>query len=66
MGTIHSAIVFEETHAASEEALVSLVDKETVESPMGHYDEPCYFFRGAVLGLILCLPFWAFIFWFIT
>ena len=66
MKATNSAMVFEETHVASEEALVSLVDKETVESLMDHYDEPSYFFRGAIFGLILCLPFWAAIFWFIT
>jgi len=66
MEAINSAIVFEETHVASKEELVSSVDKETVKSLMDHYDEPSYFFRGAIFGLILCLPFWAFIFWFIT
>jgi len=66
METINSDIVFEETHVASKEALVSSVDGETVGGLMDHYDEPSYFFRGAIFGLILCLPFWAFIFWFIT
>ncbi len=68
MKATNSAIVFEETHVASKEELVSSVDnnKETVESLMDHYDEPSYFFRGAIFGLILCLPFWAAIFWFIT
>ena len=66
METINSAIVFEETHVASKEALVSSVDEETVEGLMDNYDETGYFFRGAIFGLILCLPFWAFIFWFIS
>ena len=66
METISSDIVFEETHVVSKEALVSSVDKETVGSLMDHYDEPSYFFRGAIFGLIFCLPFWAVIFWFIT
>ncbi len=66
MKATNSAMVFEETHVVSKEALVSLVDKETVESLMEHYDEPSFFFRGAIFGLILCLPFWAAIFWFIT
>jgi len=66
MEAINSAIVFEETHVATKETLVSSVDKETVEGFMDHYDEPGYFFRGAVFGLILCFPFWALIFWFIT
>ena len=66
MEAANSAIVFEETHVASKEELVSSVDKETVESLMDHYDEPSYFFRGAIFGFILCVPFWAFIFWLIT
>ena len=66
METISSDIVFEETHVVSKEALVSLVDKERVESLMEHYDEPSFFFRGAFFGFILCVPFWAAIFWFIN
>jgi hypothetical protein len=66
MEAINSAIGFEETHVASKEELVSPVDIESVESLMDHYDEPSYFFRGAIFGLILCLPFWAVIFWLIT
>ena len=65
MEAINSAIVFEETHVASKEELVSSVDKETGESLTDHYDEPSYFFRGAIFGFILCAPFWAVIFWFI-
>ena len=38
MEAINSAIVFEETHIASKEELVSSVDKETAESLMNHYD----------------------------
>jgi len=66
MEAINSDIVFEETRVASKEELVSSVDEETVESLMDHNDEPSYFFRGAIFGLILCLPFWAVIFWLIT
>jgi hypothetical protein len=66
MEAINSAIVFEEPHVASQEELVSSEDKETVESLMDHYNEPSYFFRGAILGFFLCVPFWAIIFWFIT
>ncbi len=66
MEAINSAIVFEETHVASKEELVSSVDIESVEGLMDHYDEPSYFFRGAFFGFILCVPFWAVIFWFIT
>ncbi|MDH4206174.1 MAG: hypothetical protein OEV45_11675 [Desulfobacteraceae bacterium] len=66
MEAINSAIVFEETHVASKEEPVSSDDKETVESLMDHYDEPSYFFRGAIFGFILCVPFWTVIFWLIT
>jgi hypothetical protein len=66
MEAINSVIVFEDTHVASKEEYVSSVDKESKEWFMDYYDEPGNFFRGALFGLILCLPFWAFIFWFIT
>lgn len=66
MEAVNSAIVFEETHVASKEAPVSATDKETAEHLMDHYDETGYFFKGAVFGLILCLPFWAVVFWLIT
>jgi len=66
MEAINSAIGFEETLVASKEELVSSVDIESVESLMDHYDEPSYFFRGAIFGLILCVPFWTVIFWLIT
>lgn len=66
MEAANSAIVFKETHVAPKEALVSSAYKETVESLKDHYDEPMYFFRGAIFGFILCLPFWVVIFWFIT
>jgi hypothetical protein len=66
MEAINSAIVFEDTHVASKEEFVSSVDIESVKDLMDHYDEPGYFFRGAIIGLILCVPFWAVIFWLIT
>jgi hypothetical protein len=66
METIDSLIVFEDIHVASKEKLVSSLDKESKECLTDHYDEPGYFFRGAIFALILCLPFWVFIFWFIT
>ena len=66
MKTINSAIVFEESHVASKEEFVSSVNMQSVESLMDHYDEPSYFFRGAIFGLILCVPFWTVIFWLIT
>jgi hypothetical protein len=66
METINSAIVFEETHVVSKEELATSVDIEAMENFMDHYDEPSYFFRGAIFGLIFCVPFWAVIFWFIA
>lgn len=61
-----SAIVFDETYVSSKEEIVSLVYEETLESLMDHYDEPSYFFRGAILAFLLCLPFWAVIYWLIS
>jgi hypothetical protein len=66
MEAINSAIVFEETHVAPKEELATSIDIESMESFMDHYDEPGYFFRGAIFGLIICVPFWAAIFWLIT
>ena len=66
METINSAIVYEETHVTSKEELVASVDKETVERLMDHYDEPSYFFRGAIFGFLFCVPFWAVTFFLIT
>ncbi len=49
----------------SEEDIVPLVEKEFVE---WHIDnvEPHYFFKGAVLSFIFCLPFWIILFRLIT
>jgi hypothetical protein len=66
MEAINSAIVFEDTHVASKEEFVASVGKELGKNLMDHYDEPSYFFRGAIFGFILCVPFWAVIFWLIT
>ena len=66
MKSINFAMVFEETHVTSKEKLVSLVDKESVGKLVDHHEEPGYFFRGAVFGFILCIPFWGVILWFIT
>ena len=66
MKSKNSAIVFEETHVASKEPLVSLVEKKSVERLTDHCDEPGYFFRGAIFGFLFCIPFWAVIFLLIT
>ena len=65
MEAINSAIVFEDAHVVSKEELAPSGDIESMENFMDHYDEPSYFFRGAIFGFMLCAPFWAVIFWFI-
>ena len=66
MKAINSAMVFEDAHVASKEELATSVDIESIENLIDHYDEPGYFFKGAIFGLIFCIPFWAAIFWLIT
>jgi hypothetical protein len=66
MEVINSDQVFEEGYDAGEEVLIPFVEKEIVKRYFDHYDEPSYLFRGSIIGLFLCLPFWAIIFWFIT
>ena len=58
--------VFEEDYDAREEVLIPFVEKEIVRRYFDHYDEPSYLFKGSIIGLFLCLPFWVIIFWFIT
>jgi hypothetical protein len=58
--------VFEEDYDAGEEVLIPFVEKEIVKRYFDHYDEPSYLFRGGIIGLFLCLPFWVILFWFIT
>ena len=66
MEATNSAQVPEGIYYASEEELMPLVEKETMERNLDHYDEQSYFFRGAIIGLFFCLPIWAIIFWLIT
>ena len=66
MEVINSDQVFEEDYDAGEEVLIPFVEKEIVRRYFDHYDEPSYLFRGGIIGLFLCLPFWVIIFWFIT
>jgi hypothetical protein len=63
MKSINSTAVFEESHVASKKKFVSAFDNESMECLMDHYDEPSFFFRGAVYGLIFCVPFWVAFFW---
>ena len=65
MKTISSTQVFEENYDALEEELMPLVEKETMKMYLNHYDEPSYLFRGVIIGLSFCLPFWAIMFWII-
>lgn len=66
MEAINSAIAFEDSHVSSKEELATSGNIESMENFMDHYDEPSDFFRGAIFGLILCVPFWAAIFWLIA
>ena len=57
---------FEENYEASEEDLIPLVEKEALERDLYEDVEPFYFYKGAVLCLFFCLPFWSILFWLIT
>ncbi len=54
-----------ESRNISEEDLIPLVENEAME---WHFDnvEPHYFFKGAVLCFIFCVPFWIILFNLIT
>jgi hypothetical protein len=49
----------------SEEDLYPLVEKEAAERYLDNV-EPYYFFKGAVLCFIFCVPFWIILFRLIT
>jgi hypothetical protein len=66
MKTSPSAMLFEEAQVDSRKELATSVDIESMENLIDHYDEPSYFFRGAIFGLIFCVPLWIVIFWLIT
>ena len=66
MEATSSAEVLEEIYESSKEELIPLVEREAMERYPDHYDEPSYFFRGLIIGLFFCLPFWAIIYWLIT
>ncbi len=65
MEAINSVQVFEENYDASEEELIPLVEKETMERYLDHYYEPSYLVGEVIIGLSFCLLFWAIIFWII-
>ena len=56
----------EENYEALEEDLISLVEKEVLGRDLYENAEPFYFYKGAVLCLFFCLPFWITLFWLIT
>ena len=57
---------FEENYGASEEYHIPLVKKEALERDLHEDFEPFYFYKGAVLSLFFCLPFWIILFKLIT
>ena len=65
MEAINSAQVLEKDYYALEEELILVVEKETMERSLNHYDEPNFLFRGVIIALPFCLLCWAIIFWII-
>lgn len=63
MEAINSTQYFEGHYEVPEEGLIPFVDEKTEEEYLDNYDEPGYFFKGAVFGLLFCLPFWGILFW---
>ena len=63
MEVINSADFFGANIEVREENFKSLLKKETEERYLGNYDEPMYFFKGAIYGLLFCLPFWTILIW---
>jgi len=54
-----------ESRNFSEKNIIPFFEKEVVESYLDNV-EPYYFFKGAVLSFIFCLPFWIILFKLIT
>ena len=54
-----------ESRNISEEDIIPLFEKELVGSYLDNV-EPHYFFKGAILSFIFCLPFWIILFKLIT
>jgi len=65
MKAMNSAMVVEETDIDSKITFEAPVHVESKEEFFDCYEEPEFFFKGAVFGLFLCVPFWAVIFWLI-
>ena len=66
MEVINSADFFGTNIEVREENFKSLLKKGREEKYLGNYDEPMYFFRGAIYGSLFCLPFWIILFWLIS
>ncbi len=65
MNATKSAIGFEEAHMDSGVTVIPSIKAESLKCSADHHDESEFFFKGAVFGLLLCLPFWAVVFWLI-
>ena len=63
MEAINSTQLFEGHYEVSEEDFRPFVDEQTEEEYLDNFDEPAYFFKGAVFGLFFCLPFWGILIW---
>jgi hypothetical protein len=57
---------FKENCEAPEEDLTPLIERKAMERDLCKNIEPIYFFKGAVLCLFFCIPFWIFLFWLIS
>ena len=65
MVAINYKLFFNKPRIAPKKEFVPSVGKKTVESDKDNYAKRVNFFRGAVLAIILSLPFWIVLFWFI-
>gem|GEM_PF-1004901 len=51
-----------ESRYISEEDPIPLIEKEALEGYLDNIVEPYYLFKGAVVSLFFCLPFWIILF----
>jgi hypothetical protein len=65
MDAANSAQFFEGQYEVSEDDFMPFVDEKTEEEYIDNYEDPGYFFKGAVIGLFFCLPFWGIVIWLI-
>ena len=66
MKETNSSMVIEDSHIDSEGMFMQSASNESMEKFSDYYNESGFFFKGAVFGLLLCLPFWAVVFWLIN